>query len=268
MGFYLSKIAGLLVDPVNLILLLVAIGVLALWFGRRRLGAWLVSIAFILAIVPTVLPVGPWLLRALEDRFPPSSLSPPPTGIIVLGGSMQPGLSNDRDTLAVNGNIERLIVFAELARQFPEAKLVFSGGTGSLLEPDLREADVAAQFLHRLGVDPSRVLFERESRNTFEGAVLTHKRVRPGASDHWLLVTSARHMPRAVGAFRQAGWRVEAFPVDYQTRRALNPWRNLNFSARLRSLGAALREWAGLAFYYATGRSSALFPAPVPRRTR
>lgn len=262
MGFQLSKIAGLLVDPVNLILLLLAIGVVSLWFRRRRLGAWLVSIAFVLAVVPTVVPVGPWLLRALEDRFPPSSLAAPPTGIIVLGGSMQPGLADDRKSLAVNGNVERLIVFAELARQFPDAKLVFTGGTGSLLEPGLREADAAAQFLHRLGVDPSRVAFERESRNTFENAVLTRKRILPAAGDRWLLVTSARHMPRAVGAFRQAGWKVDAFPVDYRTRRALNPWRNLNFSARLASLGAAMREWAGLAFYHATGRSSALFPAP------
>lgn len=263
MGFYLSKIAGLLVDPVNLILLVLGIGVLALWFRRRRLGAWLVSIAFLLAIVPTVMPVGPWLLRVLEDRFPAADLAEPPTGIIVLGGSMQPALAEDRQTLAVNGNIERLIVFAGLARRFPEAKLVFTGGTGSILEPDLREADAAAQFLFGLGLDPSRVLFERESRNTFENAVMTRKRVLPRAGERWLLVTSARHMPRAIGAFRQAGWRVEAFPVDYRTRRKLAPWRNLNFSARLSSLGAALREWAGLAFYYATGRSSSLFPAPM-----
>ncbi len=262
MGFYLSKLAGLLADPINLILLLFGIGVVALWFGRRRFGGWLVSIAFLLAIVPTVLPAGPWLLRALENRFPSTSLSSPPTGIIVLGGSMQPGLAEDRHALAVNGNIERLIVFAELARQFPEAKLVYSGGTGSLLEPGLREADAAAQFLHRLGVDPSRVLFERNSRNTFENAVLTRQRVLPATGDRWLLVTSARHMPRAVGAFRQAGWTVDAFPVDYRTRRALKPWRNLHFSARLSVLAAALREWVGLAFYYATGRSSALFPAP------
>jgi uncharacterized SAM-binding protein YcdF (DUF218 family) len=264
MAFYLSKIAALLIDPVNLILLLMSIGVLALWFRRRRLGAWLVSIAFVLAVVPTVVPVGPWLLRTLEDRFPPSSLSPPPTGIIVLGGSMQPGLEADRDAIAVNGNIERLLVFAELARQFPDARLVFTGGTGSLLEPDLREADAAARFLDRLGIDPSRVLFERKSRNTFENAVFTRQAVRPGPGDRWLLVTSARHMPRAVGAFRQAGWRVDPFPVDYRTRRTLNPWRNLNFSARLGALRAALREWAGLVFYHATGRSSALFPAPTP----
>jgi uncharacterized SAM-binding protein YcdF (DUF218 family) len=155
-----------------------------------------------------------------------------------------------------------------LARQFPDAKLVFTGGTGSLLEPNLREADAAARFLYRLGVDPSRVLFERKSRNTFENAVFTRQAVQPGPADRWLLVTSARHMPRAVGAFRQAGWRVDPFPVDYRTRRTLNPWRNLNFSARLGALRAALREWVGLAFYYATGRSSALFPAPVPKMVK
>jgi uncharacterized SAM-binding protein YcdF (DUF218 family) len=210
-----------------------------------------------------VLPVGPWLLRTVENRFPPSSLSPPPTGIIVLGGSMQPGIAEDRDALAVNGNVERLIVFAQLAKRFPDAKLVFTGGTGSLLEPGLHEADAAARFLDRLGVDPSRVVFERNALNTFENAVLTRRRVQPAPGERWLLVTSARHMPRAVGAFRQAGWRVDAFPVDYRTRRILSPWRDLNFSARLSVLGAALREWVGLAFYYATGRSSALFPAPT-----
>ena len=70
-------------------------------------------------------------------------------------------------------------------------------------------------------------------------------------------------MPRSVGAFRQAGFEVEAFPVDWRTggwSDAAQPFDRL--SSGLSRADVALREWTGLLTYWLAGRSSALFPAP------
>ena len=69
----------------------------------------------------------------------------------------------------------------------------------------------------------SRLTLEDRSRNTIENAVYSKALAQPKPGERWLLVTSALHMPRAMGAFRQAGFAVEAYPVDYQT----NGWRDM-----------------------------------------
>lgn len=77
--------------------------------------------------------------------------------------------------------------------------------------------------------------------------------------------TSAYHMPRAVGVFRKAGFAVEPYPVDWRTRGAqdeLRPFASVGDG--LRRVDTAVREWVGLAVYWLTGRSSELFPGPLP----
>ena len=63
-----------------------------------------------------------------------------------------------------------------------------------------------------------RVTAEEQSRNTVENAVFSKLLAMPQAGERWRLVTSAFHMPRAMGTFRQAGFPVEAYPVDWRTR--------------------------------------------------
>src|SRR3546814_2986333 len=104
--------------------------------------------------------------------------------------------------------MERMLVFADLARRHPEATLVFSGGSGEVFAQDYKEATVAREISARLGVPEGRVVWEAESRNTYENAVLGRALVRPAAGTTWLLVTSAQHMPRAVGTVRAAVWPV------------------------------------------------------------
>ena len=85
----------------------------------------------------------------------------------------------------------------------------------------------------------------------------------PRPDERWLLVTSAWHMPRAVGVFRQAGFPVTAYPVDFRTggrANVLRPFATL--SEGLRRLDVAAKEWAGLVGYRLTGRTGELFPRP------
>jgi uncharacterized SAM-binding protein YcdF (DUF218 family) len=106
---------------------------------------------------------------------------------------------------------------------------------------------------------------ELRSRNTEENAAFTKELVKPKAGERWLLVTSAEHMPRAVGCFRQAGFPVEAYPVSWHTRKQVSLRPGPVFSYGLARLDIATHEWIGLLTYWLTGRTSELLPGPMPR---
>ncbi len=119
------------------------------------------------------------------------------------------------------------------------------------------------------GIARDRVTLESRSRNTAENAAFTRVLVEPKPGERWLLVTSALHMPRAIGCFRRAGFPVEAYPVDWTTPRRLSlapllpsfePGRGL------RELDSAAHEWLGLLAYWLTGRTSAFLPGPASAR--
>ncbi len=153
-----------------------------------------------------------------------------------------------------------------LARAFPRAKLVFSGGSGSLLPQDETEADAARKFWRELGVPDSQMMFEDKSRNTWENALFTQKLVHPGAGERWLLVTSAWHMPRAMGIFRALGMNPVAFPVDFRTFGTDEDLKPPGDGAMaVRNAETAIREWIGLIAYWLTGKTDALLPGVIIR---
>jgi len=254
-SFVLSKLAWLVLQPSNLLALGLLVAVLLNW---RRLALGLVAV---LALV-VVLPVGLWLQRPLEDRFErPTELPQAVAGIIVLGGAQDQDVTAARGTLALTESAERMIEGVALAYRYPEARLVFSGGSGRLFPGDARESAVNELFIDLMALDPARVLLEDRSRNTWENARFTFELIEPNSADTWLLVTSAFHMPRSIGIFRQIGWPVVPWPVDYRTGNdglALQ----LSVSDRLTELDDAALEWLGLLFYRLMGRTDALFPAP------
>jgi uncharacterized SAM-binding protein YcdF (DUF218 family) len=268
MLFVLSKVFWIVAAPANLALIILMLGLLLLWVNWIRAGRFLTSIGGVALVFLAVIPLGPWLAWPLENRFPQFEAGAAAVdGIIVLGGSTNPRMTELRGQISVNGAVERLIVFAKLARAYPDAKLVFTGGSGSLSPGALSEADVAEEILIIMGGDMGRIRFEREARNTFESGRNAKALAIPSPSENWLLVTSAMHMPRAMGVFRKAGWPVTAYPVDFATGRA--PPRlglRFNLAGNGRSTQIAIREWVGLAAYKAFGRTDSFFPAPEDRR--
>ncbi len=262
MSFFWSKIAWLILNPANLLFAMLVIGVICLWLGARGFGRKLITFSLAVTILLMIFPVGTWLVRGLEDRFPRVALPDQVAGVIVLGGSSQPALARDRGVLALNGSIERLHGFVRLARKYPKAQLVFTGGSGNPFDQTHKEADTAGPLLLELGVAKDRLLLERQSRNTYENALLSRKLLGDKTKGRWVLVTSARHMPRAMGVFRKAGWDVVAYPVDYQTRRA-HQWVSFQSPHRaLALLNHGLREWLGLIWYRLNGRTADIFPGP------
>ncbi|MCR6632146.1 MAG: YdcF family protein [Magnetospirillum sp.] len=259
--FVVSKLAVLPLSPLNLLLLALLLALVllrtrkAIW-GRRIVGG---CAAILLALA--VLPWEGWLLVPLEERFPRPRLPDHVDGIVVLGGGAEPVISVARGQPGLNDAAERLTVLVELGRQYPQARLVYTGGSSSLTHQEFKEAPVAKDLLQRLGFDVSRVAFEGQSRNTRENAVYSQALVHPQPGEIWLLVTSAAHMPRAVGTFRAVGWSVLAFPVDYRTHDLGGHWR-FNVAGGLGAISAAAHEWLGLAYYRFRGWSDQLYPGP------
>ncbi len=267
MVFALSKIFWTLANPGNLIVVALLVGFLASlapWRRLRRFGRWVLGLTIGTAIALAVLPIGTWLLRPLEDRFP-AVVEPPPyvDGIIVLGGGIDLARSVDRPGIALKGYAERITAFVDLARRYPSAKLIFSGGSGLLLDQVHREADFAAPLLESLGIAPGRVLFDRDARNTYESAGNVLALANPQPGETWLLVTSAFHMPRSIGVFRRAGWPIAAYPVDYFTGPPDQFALRLNFGEGLGLTSRAIKEWIGLLAYRGLGWTDALFPGPA-----
>lgn len=227
--------------------------------GRKLAVTTLVLLAF-----AAFSPLGNLLLYPLESRFPawdPSRGTP--DGIIVLGGSVDTDLSAAHGMPVVPRAADRLFAPAELARRYPNARIVFTGGSASLVSTAAREADYSAPILENLGIAKERLILERDSRNTWENAIFTKKLVTPKPGERWLLVTSAFHMPRAMGIFREAGFNVEAYPVDWRMggRDELFAFTR-NGADGLGKTDVAVREWIGLLTYRILGWTGELLPRP------
>jgi uncharacterized SAM-binding protein YcdF (DUF218 family) len=263
MFFILSKTLAFFASPINLALVIGAAGIALCLAGRRRPGCALGAGALLFLLVLGFSPIPLLLALPLETRFPPLPAdAPAPDGIIVLGGSMDEQSSSRHGQVVINDAAERLTEALRLRRLYPQARLVFTGGSASLRGSEHTEAEFVEKFWTALGLDASDVFYESRSRNTYENAVFTRDLVHPAPGQRWLLVTSATHMPRAVGLFRKAGFPVVADPVDYRTSGefgwTLNPRASDNFA--LAEL--ATHEWIGLVAYRLTGKTDALFPAP------
>lgn len=260
--FILAKIVGFFVTLSNLLMMIGLIGLALLFTRRKRRGRRLMIGSMLALAVVGWSPLGNLLISPLENRFP--AWDPgrgAPDGVIVLGGAISPEVAAGRGEITLNEAAERLTAVAALARRYPAARIVFTGGIGQLFGTT-SEADFVLQLFDSFGIPRERVMLESLSRNTFENAALTKELAQPKRGERWLLVTSAYHMPRSVGVFRQAGFPVEAFPVDWRTRRVADPAPFDTLSAGLARTDTALREWGGVLAYWLLGRTSELFPAP------
>ncbi len=255
--FIASKLLSFATQPLAWVGILLFLGLM--WMRSRQ--AWGKGVCWLALLV---LLLQGWqlppemLLRHLESEYPTvpatADLSNY-TGIVVLGGALESAyVLKGNDQPALNNAAERMTTPVALMKRYPHLQLLFTGGSGELLATSMTEADRAKLFFDSMGVPVSRVMYESASTNTYQNAVLSA--VLPGVKPArpWLLVTSASHIPRAMAAFRQAGWNVTAYPVDYRAGRA-TPWTeySLQRGAELWHLG--LHEWLGLLAYQYLGQA-------------
>nr|WP_321983208.1 YdcF family protein [uncultured Lichenicoccus sp.] len=259
--FIAGKLLTMVLLPTALLVECVVVGLL---LRRWRGGRLLASLGAAGLVACLLLPVDGWLIRPLEDRFPQVVIPPQDVdGIVVLGGGIDDLTSLDRGTPTLTSAGNRITSFVILAHRYPKARLVFTGGSGSIVQGVSNEARYASEMFDQLGLPPDRVTFENRSRTTWENAVMTAALVHPRAGERWVLLTSAAHMPRSVGVFRRAGWTVLPWPVGYLSRDRIANWPQ-SLGGKLATLDWAAHEWIGLVAYRMAGHSSALFPRPDP----
>lgn len=259
MFIVLSKITGPLINPAVILTILIVAGMFALMVRRRQFAVVFQLAALAIVVLLGVLPGATWLALPLETRFPADPILPPHViGIIALGGTeridatatwRQPILSDPTP----------IVKLVALARQYPNAKLVFSGG-GSRSFSTLKEGDVVRAFLTEIGFDANRIIYETQSRNTLQNAVFTYQLVRPKPDEQWILVTQAISMPRAVAVFRHAGWNVIPAPAGYMTASQSPGFISVNILGGMQLAAVAIHEWVGLIAYRLMGYTDQIFP--------
>jgi uncharacterized SAM-binding protein YcdF (DUF218 family) len=261
MSFILSKVVWALLAPGSLLLFLLAWAFLI--GGRRpRSSRALLGLALLFVAALTVTPIGRWAIEPLQTTVPtPNELQLDKVdGIIVLGGAVGPGDLTSTGLPSLNQAAERMTTFVELAHRYPNARLVYTGGNGFARDDSgFVEADTARALFGSLGVQLDRMTFESKSRNTWENAQLSQRVIDPKPGQTWLLVTSAWHMPRALGCFRKLGWQVVPYAVDYEGREPVR-WMAFDTARELVWLTIATREWIGLVSYHLLGRSDTWLP--------
>ena len=255
--FILSKLIGLALQVETWLAIGMVVSLVAGRFARPRLARWSGSVTLAAILAVGIFPIGDILLRPLEAEFPPRAAPEQIDGIVILGG-----VEDQRATAAwgdpqLNEAAERLTAAAALAIAHPEARLVFSGGSGRLRNTVLGQPDipsVAVDFFVSLGIDLGRITWEDQSRNTAENARFSYEVAAPASGETWVLVTSAFHMGRALASFEAAGWDdIVPHPVDYRTG-SFSDAIGWNFSSNLEVLNIAIKEWVGRLAYRVTGR--------------
>jgi uncharacterized SAM-binding protein YcdF (DUF218 family) len=257
----LRFILGLVVHVDLLAIAVLAAGIALLRTPRQRLARRLLIAAWLPLALVHLTPAGRWLLVALEDRFPraatfPEVLPGDVAGLVVLGGSFVLDDSAARGEIVYNLAAPRLFDAIALARRYPRARIVFTGNA--------HEVALARRVFADHGVDLARLTFEGESQDTRDNARKSLTAAAPRPGERWALVTSALHMPRAMGLFRGAGWSILPCPVGYVTsgRCESRSWLSPLGGANGLAWRAAVHEWAGLVHHRLTGDSPELWPGP------
>ena len=262
MFFILSKTLGLLLEPLIIPYLFIAVGIVARWRRRR----WIMRMSFMCAValplIYGILPISSLPLQFLESRIARGEIGARHIdGIIILGGFTGNGMiAESHNQYGLRGSAERFTAAMALAHQMPQTPILFSGFSGKLFPQGWRESDNIRDLIHEIGGLDTTILYEESSRDTYENAVNSRQVFAAELGTNWILVTSANHMPRAVGSFAAAGWTgIIPYPVDYQTPKTgyTHLW---NIGQGILIVRQSLHEYAGLLAYYLSGRSTALFP--------
>lgn len=252
MFFYVSKIVDRCLEPLNAVVLVQLAGLILLLAKKETIAKALLAASTATILMIAVFPVATLVTRPLEQWMPASPALPERIdGIVLLGGGQDAELTQAYGK--PTGSPETMAEFVALARRFPDAKLVVSGGWSSISRPSITAADVISLFVSQQGIDARRLIIQKNSRNTFEDAAFARKIVKPKLGESWILITTALHMPRSILVFRRMGWDVQPDPVGY--RFAPQGYEfTFDASEQFAMLRDAVHEWLGLLAYKATGK--------------
>lgn len=260
--FLLSKLFWVFAQPLSISFLLSALAAVLVFAGWRRLGGFAAFLTTLVLFLTLFTTTGTVALQALEDRFPKPAQEPQAVFcMIVLGGVLENEVTTARGGIELNQAADRFVEALRLARNHPEARIVISGGDGSISGAYEGEAQASERFFSAFGIPADRLVKENASRTTYENTLNTAELLKARGLDNCLLITSAFHMPRSMALFRAVGIKVTPWPVDYRTSGIVRPSLDFTQPALNAQLATtAAREWMSLTAYYLTGRIGEIFP--------
>ena len=256
MEFYLSKIINFFINPLYILFLIILIQLFIIFFVHsKKLVVFFSKLFLILLLFFGYSPLSNFLLGKIEDyiqtsKYPVQQL----TGVIVLGGSFNSGAkSKERNEVSLNSSAERLTKALEIYKKNPRLLILFSGFSGELKPQGWSESDMAKKFFLDQGIKIDNLIFENQSRNTFEN-IKYSKDIIGNYKGTWGLITSASHMPRSFFSFKKQGLILEPISVDYKTGTSKMFWINFEISSGLGNWSIILHELIGIAYYKVTNK--------------
>ena len=256
MEFYLSKIVNFFTNPLYILFLIILIQLFVIFFTEsKKLVIFFSKLFLILFLFFGYSPLSNFFLSKIEDYIQPSKFPIQQlTGVVVLGGSFETGLeSKERNQVFLNSSGERLTKALEIYKKNPRILILFSGFSNSIKPQGWSESDMAKKFFLDQGVRVDNLIFENQSRNTFEN-IKYSKDIITNYKGTWGLVTSANHMPRSFFAFKKQGLILEPINVDYKTGTSRMFWINFDISLGLRNWSIVLHELIGISYYKLTNK--------------
>jgi len=256
MEFYIAKVANFLLEPLYILSFFLLVLLFLLFFTNlKKLIIFLAKFLLILFLFFGYTPLSNFLLSKIEDfikpsRYPIQQL----TGVIVLGGSFSLELeSKERNEVLLNDAAERLTKALEIYKKNPKILILFSGYSNKLSPIGWNESDMAKKFFLDQGVRFENLIFENQSRNTFEN-IKYSKDIILNYKGTWGLITSANHMPRSYYTFKRQGLILEPISVDFKTGTSSIFWINFDIKKGLENWKFILREIVGIFYYKITNK--------------
>lgn len=213
--FSLKKMVGGILQPLPFFLLLMGFSLCLLWFSRWQKSAKsLLTISWLSLFLLSLQPVADSLLLPLESDYSTYNVSDTTENkstlkyVVVLGGGHVYNPDWAPSSNILNNSLPRINEGIRIYRDLPEAKLIFTGGPSL----NLRSAAESAQEVAiSLGVPKSDILLADKAKDTEEEAEAVKSMV---GDSPFILVTSANHLPRAIGIFHRHGLKPIAAPAN------------------------------------------------------
>lgn len=250
MFFYLSKILNFIIHPILWVFVLLLFGL----FSKKRSKGflWMGMLVFVVFSNPLFCN---YVMRSWELTTPPKENLPLMEVGIVLTGAL--GHNPDmEDQMHVSDAGDRFTEAMVLYKEGFIKKILITGGSGSILDPDFKESEVLKNFLVTIGFPEEDIIIEPNSRNTHENAANTAQVLKEYSLDDrkHLLITSAFHMRRSLACFSKEKIDVVPYSVDF--RSSYVEWDLtwlLPSPHALANWSMLIKEWVGIVAYKVAG---------------
>ena len=251
----ISKLVGMLLNPVVILLMLLAAYlILRPKSVQRRISGVSFVVLFIFftnSFISNEVLLW-WEIKGLLY----TEIEPQKYKVAIVLGGVTNSSQVPTDRVHINSGADRLLHAISLYKKGLVKRILVCGGSGRIVQEEISEADRMYNFLVEYGVPKRHILREDNSRNTYENARNAQSiLLNNNLNGPYILVTSAYHMRRAKACFNANEMEVLAFSTSFESS---PPPYTLDYYlipdiAPLQNWQRLFKEWAGMLAYWVKG---------------